>query len=46
MIRYIDEGDADQPFFGFLSLQAIHIPVQAPASSSTITTASSMPGGT
>lgn len=31
MIRYIDEGDADQPFFGFLSLQAIHIPVQAPA---------------
>ncbi|MTI42092.1 arylsulfatase/uncharacterized sulfatase [Roseibium hamelinense] len=31
MIRYIDEGDADQPFFGFLSLQAVHIPVQAPA---------------
>jgi len=31
MISYIDEGDADQPFFGFLSLQAIHIPVQAPA---------------
>ncbi|MEL7107448.1 MAG: arylsulfatase [Pseudomonadota bacterium] len=31
MIGYIDEGDADQPFFGFLSLQAIHIPVQAPA---------------
>jgi arylsulfatase/uncharacterized sulfatase len=31
MIRYIDEGEADQPFFGFLSLQAIHIPVQAPA---------------
>lgn len=31
MIRYIDEGDAEQPFFGFLSLQAIHIPVQAPA---------------
>jgi arylsulfatase/uncharacterized sulfatase len=30
MIRYIDEGDEDQPFFGFLSLQAIHIPVQAP----------------
>ena len=30
MIRYIDEGDADRPFFGFLSLQAIHIPVQAP----------------
>ncbi|WP_211238736.1 sulfatase-like hydrolase/transferase [Roseivivax isoporae] len=31
MIRYIDEGNADQPFFGFLALQAIHIPVQAPA---------------
>ncbi|MDD7910002.1 arylsulfatase [Pseudovibrio exalbescens] len=30
MIRYIDEGDADQPFFGFLSLQAAHIPIQAP----------------
>ena len=31
MIRYIDEGEADEPFLGFLSLQAIHIPVQAPA---------------
>jgi len=31
MVRYIDEGDADQPFFAFLSLQAIHIPVQAPS---------------
>lgn len=31
MIRYIDEGEADQPFFAFLALQAIHIPVQAPA---------------
>lgn len=31
MIRYIDEGDADQPFFGYLALQAVHIPVQAPA---------------
>lgn len=30
MIDYIDEGEADRPFFGFLSLQAIHIPVQAP----------------
>ena len=30
MIRYIDKGDADQPFFGFLALQAVHIPVQAP----------------
>jgi arylsulfatase/uncharacterized sulfatase len=32
LIAYIDEGDADRPFFGFLSLQAIHIPVQAPRS--------------
>ena len=31
MIKYIDEGEADKPFFGFLSLQAVHIPVQAPA---------------
>jgi len=31
LIRYIDDGDADRPFFGFLSLQAVHIPVQAPA---------------
>lgn len=31
MIDYIDEGAADQPFFGFLSLQAVHIPVQVPA---------------
>jgi arylsulfatase A-like enzyme len=30
MIHYIDDGDADQPFFSFLSLQAVHIPVQAP----------------
>lgn len=30
MIRYIDEGDEKKPFFGFLSLQAVHIPVQAP----------------
>jgi len=30
MINYIGEGQADQPFFGFLSLQAVHIPVQAP----------------
>ncbi|QFU08620.1 Arylsulfatase [Rhodobacteraceae bacterium THAF1] len=30
MIEYIDEGGTDQPFFGFLSLQAVHIPVQAP----------------
>ncbi len=31
MIKYIDEGEADKPFFGFLSLQAVHIPVQAPS---------------
>jgi arylsulfatase/uncharacterized sulfatase len=30
MIDYIDAGDADKPFFAFLSLQAVHIPVQAP----------------
>ncbi|MEO1327872.1 MAG: arylsulfatase [Pseudomonadota bacterium] len=30
MIKYINEGEADEPFFGFLSLQAVHIPVQAP----------------
>ncbi len=31
MIRYIDEGDSSKPFFAFLSLQAAHMPVQAPA---------------
>jgi arylsulfatase A-like enzyme len=31
MIRYIDEGDADQPFFGFLSLQADPHPRSGPA---------------
>lgn len=30
MIGYIDAGEADEPFFGFLSLQAVHIPVQVP----------------
>lgn len=30
MIEYVDAGDTDRPFFGFLSLQAVHIPVQAP----------------
>jgi len=30
MIQYIDDGDPDDPFFGFLSLQAVHIPVQVP----------------
>ncbi len=32
MIEYIDAGDPDRPFFAFLSLQAVHIPVQAPVS--------------
>lgn len=31
MIKYIDEGPAGKPFFAFLSLQAVHIPVQVPA---------------
>lgn len=30
MIEYVDEADPNQPFFGFLSFQAVHIPVQAP----------------
>jgi len=30
MIEYIDEADPDAPFFGFLSFQAIHIPLQVP----------------
>lgn len=30
MIDYLDEGDANKPFFAFLGFQAIHIPVQAP----------------
>lgn len=30
MIEYVDAGDPAKPFFGFLSLQAVHIPVQAP----------------
>lgn len=32
MIDYIDAGARDKPFFAFLSLQAVHIPVQAPKS--------------
>jgi len=32
MIEYIDAGDSEKPFLGFLSLQAVHIPVQAPVS--------------
>jgi len=30
MIKYVDEGDPERPFFALLSLQALHIPVQAP----------------
>jgi len=30
MIGYIDSGERDKPFFAFLSLQAVHIPVQVP----------------
>lgn len=30
LIDYIGEGDTERPFFGVLSLQANHIPVQAP----------------
>ena len=32
LIEYVDGSDRDKPFFGFLSLQAVHIPVQAPTS--------------
>lgn len=31
MISYVDEGDRDRPFFGFLALQAAHMPIQVPA---------------
>ena len=31
MLTYLDEGDANKPFFAFMGFQAIHIPVQAPA---------------
>lgn len=30
MIDYLDETEADKPFFAYLPFQAIHIPVQAP----------------
>jgi arylsulfatase A-like enzyme len=32
LIEYVDARDSNKPFFGFLSLQAVHIPVQAPKS--------------
>ncbi len=31
MIEYVDSGDRDRPFFAYLSLQAAHMPIQAPA---------------
>jgi len=31
MIEYVDAGDPARPFFGYLSLQAVHMPIQAPA---------------
>ena len=31
LIEYIDAGSDEKPFFAFLSLQAVHMPVQAPA---------------
>ncbi len=30
MMTYMDEGDADAPFFAYLAFMAVHIPVQAP----------------
>jgi len=30
MIAYIDESNPEKPFFGFVSMQALHIPVQVP----------------
>ena len=30
MIQYVDEAAAGQPFFGYLSFQALHIPLQVP----------------
>ena len=30
MISYVDEATPNKPFFGFLSLQAVHIPLQVP----------------
>ncbi len=31
MITYIDEGDSEQPFYAFVSLQALHMPIQVSA---------------
>jgi arylsulfatase/uncharacterized sulfatase len=30
MIEYVDAGDPDRPFFGYVALQAAHMPIQAP----------------
>lgn len=32
LIGYIDAGDQQAPYFGYLAFQAVHIPVQAPKS--------------
>jgi arylsulfatase/uncharacterized sulfatase len=31
MIEYVDAGDPNRPFFGYVALQAAHMPIQAPA---------------
>lgn len=30
MMTYLDEGDAQEPFFAYMAFMAVHIPVQAP----------------
>ncbi|MEO1173023.1 MAG: sulfatase-like hydrolase/transferase, partial [Myxococcota bacterium] len=30
MIEYVDDAEPDRPFFGFVSFQAVHVPVQVP----------------
>lgn len=30
MIEYVDAGDPNRPFFGYLALQAAHMPIQTP----------------
>jgi len=30
MIEYVDAGDPNRPFFGYVALQAAHMPIQAP----------------
>ncbi|GGD02471.1 arylsulfatase [Aquisalinus flavus] len=31
MIEYIDQGDSEEPFYAFLALQALHMPIQVSA---------------